>query len=97
MDPTGRIYVANENSPSLNGIVTVYSAGANGNVAPIRTIAGPSTGFANGVYGVAWRNNRIYVTSGNSPFNSQIGIFPQAANGNVAPTKSISGSSTQSR
>lgn len=95
VDPTGRIYVGNENSPSLNGIVTVYAVGANGNVAPIRTVAGSNTGFANGVYGVAWANNRIYVTSGNTPFNSQIGIFPQNANGNVAPTRSISGASTQ--
>jgi hypothetical protein len=95
VDAVGRIYVGNENSPSFNGIVTVYAAGANGNVAPIRTIAGSNTGFANGVYGVAWHNNRIYVTSGNSTISSQIGIFPQAANGNVAPTKSIAGSSTQ--
>ncbi|MGA8576843.1 MAG: hypothetical protein WB609_14305 [Candidatus Cybelea sp.] len=95
LDPTGRIYVGNENSPSFNGIVTVYAAGANGNAAPIRTIAGPSTGFANGVYGVAWRNNRIFVTSGNSTISSQIGIFPQNSNGNVAPTRSIVGSITQ--
>jgi hypothetical protein len=95
VDPTGRIYVGNENSPSFNGIVTVYNAGANGNVAPIRTITGANTGFANGVYGVAWHNGRIYVTSGNSPINSELGIFPQNGNGNVAPTRSISGSSTQ--
>jgi hypothetical protein len=95
VDAVGRIYVGNENSPSFNGIVTVYAANANGNVAPIRTIAGSNTGFANGVYGVAWHNNRIYVTSGNSTISSQIGIFPQAANGNVGPTKSISGSGTQ--
>ncbi len=95
VDPSGRIYVGNENSPSFNGIVTVFSAGANGNVAPIRTVTGPLTGFVNGVYGVAWKNNRIFVTSGNSTSSSRIGIFPANSNGNVAPTKTISGSSTQ--
>jgi len=94
VDPPGRIFVGNENTPSLNGFVTVYNTGANGNVAPLRTISGANTGFSNGVYGVAWHNRKIYVTSGNSAVSSRIGIFPAASNGNVAPTKSISGSAT---
>ncbi|MGA8575860.1 MAG: hypothetical protein WB609_09315 [Candidatus Cybelea sp.] len=94
VDALGRIFVGNVNTPSLNGFVTTYSAGANGNVAPIRTIGGPLTGFANGVWGVAWKNNRIFVTSGTSP-GGQIGIFPALSNGNVAPTRSISGPLTQ--
>jgi hypothetical protein len=94
VDPLGRIFVANENTPSLNGFVSTFNTGANGNVAPIRTISGTNTGFSNGVYGVAWHNHKIDVTSGNSAVSSRIGIFPASANGNVAPTKSISGSAT---
>jgi hypothetical protein len=94
VDPVGRIFVANENTPSLNGFVTTFNTGANGNVAPIRTISGTNTGFSNGVYGIAWHNHKIDVTSGNSVASSRIGIFPALSNGNVAPTKSISGSAT---
>jgi hypothetical protein len=94
VDPLGRIFVGNENTPSLNGFVTTFNTGANGNVAPIRTISGTNTGFSNGVYGVAWHNHKIDVTSGDSAVSSRIGIFPASSNGNVTPTKSISGSAT---
>ncbi|HYL27788.1 MAG TPA: hypothetical protein VEW74_08120, partial [Candidatus Nitrosotalea sp.] len=42
-------------------------------------------------YGIAWHNNgKIYVTSA----LSEVSIFNNTANGNVAPMKSISGSAT---
>jgi len=46
IDSAGKIYVANNGS--ANGgtdAITVYAAGANGNAAPIQTIAGSLTGL----------------------------------------------------
>jgi hypothetical protein len=46
LDNAGVIYVANDRGGSDGiGSVTVYAADANGNVAPIRTIAGSNTGM----------------------------------------------------
>jgi len=44
-DAAGRLYVANGNSLSLTYNITVYGAGATGNVAPTATIAGSNTGL----------------------------------------------------
>ncbi|MGH7814804.1 MAG: hypothetical protein ACREQI_12470 [Candidatus Binataceae bacterium] len=46
LDSSGNIYVTNSaSSDSQNGSITVYSPGSNGDVAPIRTIAGNKTGL----------------------------------------------------
>jgi len=47
LDASGKIYVANCGcgSTSAPSSVTVYAAGANGNVAPIQTITGTDTGL----------------------------------------------------
>jgi sugar lactone lactonase YvrE len=55
LDPGGNIYVANyTGGPSESGSITVYPAGSNGNVAPGRAIAGPSTGIDH-PWGIATR------------------------------------------
>ncbi|PYO70626.1 MAG: hypothetical protein DMD64_16905, partial [Gemmatimonadetes bacterium] len=68
LDGAGNIYVVNEFSGSAGGpgTITVYAAGASGNVTPTATIAGGNTGLsiANGI-AVDGAGN-IYVTSGNS-------------------------------
>ena len=47
LDASNNIYVANSGGgPSSRGIVTVYTAGANGDVAPVNTISGSNTGLA---------------------------------------------------
>ncbi|MFY9884728.1 MAG: hypothetical protein WCB01_01245 [Candidatus Cybelea sp.] len=46
LDGSNNIYVANEGGPSAHGIVTVYAAGANGDVAPVNTISGANTELA---------------------------------------------------
>ncbi|MGA8099398.1 MAG: hypothetical protein WB810_12160 [Candidatus Cybelea sp.] len=47
VDGVGDMYVLNrEGGPSKEGSMTVYAAGATGNVAPISAISGSSTGFA---------------------------------------------------
>jgi hypothetical protein len=81
-----KIYVANEGAlPS--GSVTVYDAGANGNVSPIATIAGPSTGLLR-PYGIAVDDaGRIYVANN----NNSVRVYAPGADGDVAPTATIAG------
>jgi hypothetical protein len=65
--------------------IIVFSAGANGTPAPLRTIVGASTGIAD-PYSLAMDavDNLYYVDySGSSP---AILTFPSTATGNVAPT-----------
>jgi uncharacterized protein YjiK len=45
LDPGGRIYVVNSATVSFQFRITVYAPGANGNVAPVATIAGNQTGL----------------------------------------------------
>ena len=86
---SGIVYVANRyGGPSKTGSITVYAGGTNGNVAPIRTIAGSNTGIA-GPYGVAVdAQGSIYVANGSG---NTITIYAPSANGNVAPIRAISG------
>src|SRR5579872_7437844 len=53
-DSTGNIYVTDDNF-NANGVyqlrVNVYASNASGNAAPIRSIAGPATGFT-GIWGI---------------------------------------------
>jgi hypothetical protein len=55
LDSTGNIYVLNVNSPGFGcpacdeHSIRIFAAGSNGNVAPIATIAGPSTGLTDPV------------------------------------------------
>ena len=44
----GTLYVSNNDFGASNPSVTVYAAGANGNVAPIRKITGAATGLNGG-------------------------------------------------
>jgi hypothetical protein len=74
-----------------NNSITVYTQTANGNVAPLRTIAGASTGL-NGPFGVAADavNNELFVTNS----NNSITVYPLDANGNVSPSRTLAGAAT---
>ena len=79
--------------------VTVYAAGANGNVAPIRTIKGPATKLMS-PSGIALdANNNIYVVSGTFTDKGgtldSVNVYAAGANGNVAPIRTISGPNTR--
>jgi sugar lactone lactonase YvrE len=86
VDGSGNIYVAN-----IAGSITVFAAGATGNVAPLRTITGAATGL-NGPGGITLDSSgKIYVANGNG---NSITVFAAGANGNVAPVTTIAGAST---
>ena len=90
----GKIYVANYgNGSSEIGSVTVYAAGATGNVAPIQTISGPNA-RVQGPDGIALDpvNKHIYVS--NTDFGSSFSVTSTlhvrlATSCRVRPSKGI--------
>jgi DNA-binding beta-propeller fold protein YncE len=70
--------------------ITVYSADARGNVAPLRTIEGPKTQL-NWPTGVSLDTERGEVYVANAAGNS-INVYSATANGDVAPIRQIRGS-----
>ena len=66
----------------------VYAAGTTGNVAPIRTIAGTNTGFQR-PWGVAVDSFGVLHVSDQTA--SAVFDFPPGANGNVAPSNTLTG------
>jgi hypothetical protein len=96
VDDAHNIYVANEGIAFGNGTVTVYRAGAGGDVAPIQTITGDNTGLI-GPVGIALDADRnIYVANFNccSQMAQGVNVYAAGAKGNVPPIRQISGSNT---
>jgi NHL repeat-containing protein len=96
LDDSGNLYVTNCGAcggpQAGNYDVEEFSAGSNGNVAPVRRIGGPHTQF-NQPWDIALDNRgRLFVV--NSRGNS-IEVFGQRAHGDEAPIRVISGSNTQ--
>ena len=92
VDAHGRIFVANETAGyNLQGNITVYPAGSDGDVRPIATIGGTRTGDNTGLndpVGLGFDSaGNLYVlnSSGGPDTNGSITVYPPAANGNVAP------------
>ena len=84
-DGAGNIYVTD----ASNNSITVYAAGASGNVSPTATIAGGNTGLIQPI-GIALDGaGNIYVTSGNSSM-----VYAAGASGNATPTATIAGGNT---
>ncbi len=95
IDSSGALYVANcgdcypfsGQTPSIN----VFAPGADGNVAPSRTIAGPNTELQT-PYSVAVDSAGDILVA---DYTAQaVLIFSKTANGNVAPIGKISGTAT---
>lgn len=89
LDSKGNLYVANRGDGSTNSSVTVYAPGASGDVAPIRTVEGSSTGFdpasgdaLSGIGIDAFDN--LYALAGGTFL-----VFPAGAGGNVPPARSF--------
>jgi DNA-binding beta-propeller fold protein YncE len=85
------IYVANNSA--RRGSVTVYARTANGNVAPLRTIAGESTELDGPrALSVDTTHNELFVLSG-----EKIIVYARTDDGNVAPLRTVSGDATRLR
>jgi hypothetical protein len=83
------MYVTNSNSNA----VTVYALKANGNAAPVRTLAGNLTGLSSpsGV-AVDLVNDELLVVNKTLPYS--VTVYPRTASGNVAPLRTVSGALT---
>lgn len=92
LDSHGNVYVLNaEGSPTRS--VTVYAAGAHGNVKPIRDIVGQNTGLYAAPVGIAVDGSgRVYVLQ--SGTGNSISVFAPGATGDVAPVRVIAGKKT---
>jgi sugar lactone lactonase YvrE len=104
----GEIYIANRlGGPSkprryAPGVVTVYSAGSNGNVAPTATISGLATGLVDPLGITLDSENNIYVanasggTSGKKSvaWDSSIVTYPAGSTGDVGFVETINGLAT---
>ncbi len=86
---TGEIYAANAQYLKLPPSIEVFAAGANGNRAPLRVIAGNRTDPSGG--GIAVGKLGIYTDSWAEPL---IERFAPKAHGNVPPVAQIEGSRT---
>jgi hypothetical protein len=97
VDASGNMYVANYAGGSGSGSVTVYAAGATGNVKPTTTITGSNTGLVTPV-GVALDpvNGDIYVANdyGGASGSGSVTSYAPGSNGNVSPTSTITGTNT---
>jgi len=82
----GELFGANQGSDS----VTVYALAAEGNVAPVRTLAGTATTLE-GPTAIALDtvNDELHVASATG-----VAVFSRTATGNTAPVRSLSGAST---
>jgi hypothetical protein len=88
LDAALNVYVFDGNTSGISE----FAAGAQGNVAPIRTIGGSKTGL-NGAIGIAVSRTtgKIFVSS---PAATAVFGFAARASGNVAPAQVIAGAAT---
>jgi sugar lactone lactonase YvrE len=102
LDGSGRLHVVNLGAytPGTNSI-TVYSAGASGNAAPIATIAGGSTGLYNPLGIALDAAGNIYVSNfgntddGPANFATAVNVFAAGSTGNASPIRTIMGSMSE--
>ncbi len=92
VDASHNVYVFDVKTATISE----FAAGATGNVAPIRTIAGSKTGLDGGngfSFGLAVskKSGEIFVSN---PGSNAILGFAATASGNVAPIQTIAGSAT---
>ena len=91
VDSTGRVYVVNDNRNFGSSSVTVYAAGASGDVAPIQAIAGADTGL-DAPEGIAVDDRQnIYVADSAS---NSVTVYAAGATGQAQPIQDIVGKDT---
>ena len=89
VDDSGRIYVTNGSNVRNHNRITVFAAGASGNVSPIHVISGFKTKL-NWAVGLAVADSgQLYVANWDS---GSITVYASGAGGNVAPIAEINSS-----
>lgn len=88
---SGRIYAGSFTGQPK---VLVFDSHANGNVAPLRTITGAATGLRPYIGSLAGNpaTGEIFVLSADAQSAAVITVYPQLANGNAAPSRTINDS-----
>jgi len=81
MSSNGRLYVADQTA----GEIVIFAAGANGNAAPVATIAGSSTGLAGPCPLAFDSKGRLLVADQ----YSGLLVFAKGASGNASPVAKI--------
>jgi hypothetical protein len=97
VDLGGNLYLMNAAAGNAINNILVFSPTQSGDVAPIRTIAGSATLLAANTLGGSFdAAGNLYVVTGAeiAPASTAILEFAAGANGNVAPIREITGSST---
>ena len=92
VDASRNVYVFDTKTSTISE----FAAGADGNVAPIRTISGSNTGLNGGngfSFGLAVSKTSGEIFVSNPGSNAILG-FAATASGNVAPIQTIAGSAT---
>ncbi|MEJ2084811.1 MAG: hypothetical protein P8Y44_03935 [Acidobacteriota bacterium] len=94
MSISAEIYVRNSVAGLELGSVTVYPLGADGDVAPTRTLQGSNAGLSNG-NGTALdlMHGELFVVPSSVGGNA-INVYPIEADGDVSPIRSIFGAAT---
>jgi 6-phosphogluconolactonase (cycloisomerase 2 family) len=75
-----------------NSSITVYNRTASGNIAPIRTLAGPATGLSTPEGLVVDTVNDELVVANNA--NNSVTVYSRTASGNTAPIRTLAGGAT---
>ena len=98
LDSSGNIYVVNQAGFTGFGSVTVYQSGSNGNVAPVRKLAGERTristpgGIALDVAQNIYVTNECYGRDCHGGYGvGAVEVFPAASAGDTAPAKIFAG------
>ena len=95
VDSKGYLYVVRGQLPAQGALVwdiAVFSPSQNGNVAPVRTIAGPLTGLTGGAKIILDSSDNIYASLfGSDGYAHSVVEFAAGASGNVAPIRTLNG------
>jgi len=96
-DSGGNLYVANfDDDGSGPGWITVYPAGARGDIKPIRQIYGHRTGLTDPGGGIALDSaGNLYIANDGYPSAQSILVYSAGAHGDAKPIRTISGPKTQ--
>jgi hypothetical protein len=98
VDGSGNVYVGDiANTPAYpGGQVAVFGSGQQGNVAPVRRIAGTNAGFHSPTGVALDGSGKLYVADSGLGYHytGDVHVFAAGATGNVSPIASIAGSKT---